>query len=727
MKLTNYESQLNPNTINGALQHTVTPASSGEIQFGNEALIKAMDTANATFQDIQRKSELVAVTNATTEYNQAVQDWMYDKDRGAMNRKGANAQTILPEYLSQEQKIRQQILSKYGFKLQDSVNAFNKMADSDATGTIGQIDKYMRSEFEQNALTAAQNRIDAATNSLMVLGKSGKVDNLTSTIKSTVAAYGVAIGWDEETVNSKTRDQLDASANTVLKSILDSGDFTRVTDLSHSFAMAGVSEKVVAPYRQAAQEKEIASIISNSSDYDKMLSEDTYKHMTLDEFKNEARYQAVLKAKAKLGARGALTKEGFMAAIEGQESGGNENAVNADTGAYGLFQIMPENWEPWAAEAGIPGADRSVAENQRKVAAFKMGQYIDQYGVDGAIVAWYGGEGTAEAYLNNPSSPVWDEPQVSNGNTYPSIRQYLNDVKEKMTEGVAPRELTEGELEDIYKIADTQATAAWNKRESYWKEEATQALMQIQERRRQMELDGASLGDINSMLQSAYAGSTNKYFRSGMQDELNSAAHAIANERRRQETAKTKATELTMQNIKTAMIGGASLTDAFKMAEDSGIVFTDKQLADLNEWGNQQRQGTGAFSGNYADAIGIAKTRLNLSSEDYALLKNGAQEALASWAANYKQEHNGMNPSIDELADEAVDIMSNHAMVTEYSKWGSWLNTEATYNPARLRAHGYLDAFPVGDNYVRVIYINENGQQDYTDIYRDDFEEKMRG
>ncbi|MFW6322257.1 MAG: transglycosylase SLT domain-containing protein, partial [Guyparkeria sp.] len=73
----------------------------------------------------------------------------------------------------------------------------------------------------------------------------------------------------------------------------------------------------------------------------------------------------------------------FMRAIASIESGGASNPVNVRnerTGAHGLFQIMPENWAPWAQEAGLgPNAPRTE-ENQRKVARHKMLSYYDQFG-----------------------------------------------------------------------------------------------------------------------------------------------------------------------------------------------------------------------------------------------------------------------------------------------------------------------------------------------------------
>ena len=84
--------------------------------------------------------------------------------------------------------------------------------------------------------------------------------------------------------------------------------------------------------------------------------------------------------------------DAFMAAISGQESGGDYDVTNADSGAHGRFQIMPENWPSWAAEAGLGADAPKTAANQDKVAAFKMQQYYNQTGnwADVASI-WYSG------------------------------------------------------------------------------------------------------------------------------------------------------------------------------------------------------------------------------------------------------------------------------------------------------------------------------------------------
>lgn len=123
-----------------------------------------------------------------------------------------------------------------------------------------------------------------------------------------------------------------------------------------------------------------------------------------------------------------------MNALSGQESGGNSSAVNADTGAYGTFQIMPENWASWAAEAGLSPNSPMTAENQNLVAKVHISNLYNALG-NWADVAktWYSGyswQGMSDSQQNIPfnGSGYLD----ANGQ-YPSINSYANSILSKMT------------------------------------------------------------------------------------------------------------------------------------------------------------------------------------------------------------------------------------------------------------------------------------------------------
>lgn len=137
----------------------------------------------------------------------------------------------------------------------------------------------------------------------------------------------------------------------------------------------------------------------------------------------EARYNAGFSQSGQpMGGPGAQDIDRFMAAIGGQESGGNYGAVNASSGAAGKYQIMPSNWSPWATRAGLgPNAPRTP-ENQEIVAKRIMLDYYQQFGNwRDVAVAWYAGPGAVGGSRGN----------ASQGN-YPTINQYADQILDRM-------------------------------------------------------------------------------------------------------------------------------------------------------------------------------------------------------------------------------------------------------------------------------------------------------
>lgn len=117
----------------------------------------------------------------------------------------------------------------------------------------------------------------------------------------------------------------------------------------------------------------------------------------------------------------------FMSALMGQESGGDFNAENARTGAFGAFQIMPANWDSWASEAGLPPGTQQTPENQNAVTKFKIDQYFNKYGnwADVASV-WYSGRP-----LSQVEAEGWADDRQGDGSE-PSVREYVNSVLNRL-------------------------------------------------------------------------------------------------------------------------------------------------------------------------------------------------------------------------------------------------------------------------------------------------------
>ena len=122
----------------------------------------------------------------------------------------------------------------------------------------------------------------------------------------------------------------------------------------------------------------------------------------------------------------------FRQAIIGKESGGNYNAVNPDSGALGIGQVMPENVGPWtqkylgktltpqqflkdraAQDAVVNGRFNDMLKDQA-AAGFSGEQMIRR-----AAAVWYSGQ-----------AKLWNDtkPQYSKGRRYPSIAEYTQAI-----------------------------------------------------------------------------------------------------------------------------------------------------------------------------------------------------------------------------------------------------------------------------------------------------------
>ena len=129
----------------------------------------------------------------------------------------------------------------------------------------------------------------------------------------------------------------------------------------------------------------------------------------------------------------------FRKAIIGKESGGNYAAVNPDSGALGIGQVMPANVASWTRKylgrALTPQqflADRNAQDtvvNGRfndMLADQKKAGYSGEQMIRRAAAVWYSGQGK-----------LWNDtrPQYSKGRRYPSIAEYTQAIWDSYRQG----------------------------------------------------------------------------------------------------------------------------------------------------------------------------------------------------------------------------------------------------------------------------------------------------
>ncbi len=133
---------------------------------------------------------------------------------------------------------------------------------------------------------------------------------------------------------------------------------------------------------------------------------------------------------------GADGVDAFMNAIMGNENAGevDPDALNmSGSGARGSFQIMPDNWGPWAVQAGLPFTAEHSAENEYRIAKTQMLKLYRQFGNwRDVAIAWYAGGNSSALQKTPQGQAAGNAPQYYGGDKYPSIFQYADDIVSKM-------------------------------------------------------------------------------------------------------------------------------------------------------------------------------------------------------------------------------------------------------------------------------------------------------
>lgn len=108
-------------------------------------------------------------------------------------------------------------------------------------------------------------------------------------------------------------------------------------------------------------------------------------------------------------------------AIRNQESSGDYNALNSDSGAFGAYGFMPSTWEDTAARYGLDPSDKSPA-NQDAMALDLINEYWEKYRDPRAVASmWYSG------------SP--DYTVNSDEGDYPTVASYVQQIMDRMGQG----------------------------------------------------------------------------------------------------------------------------------------------------------------------------------------------------------------------------------------------------------------------------------------------------
>jgi hypothetical protein len=722
MKLIGYDSNQRLNTINGSVQANVNEMAYGGNTQGMDNLTKAIGDLGNTMLTIQKQKEMTDVVNATNEYNAMMNDWLYNPDNGAMNRKGENALTIPLDYQNQEKRARQLIADKYGFKFNDAVNAFNKVADNDMTNTTNTINKFVRGQFEDSAMKALDMNVQNISNNAVVNASPDAFDDAMKQVSGSVAAQLSNLGYDDNTIRLQVKKAQQNIATTMIEKKMADDDLDGANKIINQVAMSGlIDEEKIMGYRQKVRNASMVLATSDDSKIDGVIGEfDPNDPDLLTKVTNKLYDDGFGKV---AGTTGTITKEMFIKAVSANESSNNDHVVNGDSGAYGRYQIMPENWPEWSKEAGIPGADISDPEAQRKVATYKLSEYIDKYGVEGAAVAWYAGEGTAEAWVRDGAKAHvkgsggdgWDKPQYSNGNEYPSIRQYVVNTLAEIGGGQA-REETPAEAQkrkDMIRRNVATRLQVMAKRKAQILENQK---VEIEQRVAAAVKNGATDVEVLKMRQD-YA-ETHPEYQRAMQGQLNQAQISV-------NKAAAKALQAKSVNVlavKAAIANGQfkSMGDLNSYLGEMGVYFTAPQLADINHEFDEYSNGTGKYS---PDMAGMKSSIENLAGRKIDGVEwQGVSTAVYPKVQEFR-EKNGYDPSPAQMAQWGADAVAEQTIAsTETGKYwgvGKLANTfggkgaAVSYTNAQLASQGMYGLYNTtgADGQPYYVYKDARGEE----------------
>jgi hypothetical protein len=691
MKLIGYDSNQRLNTINGSVQANVNEMAYGGNTQGMDNLTKAIGDLGNTMLTIQKQKEMTDVVNATNEYNAMMNDWLYNPDNGAMNRKGENALTIPLDYQNQEKRARQLISEKYGFKFNDAVNAFNKVADNDMSNTTNTINKFVRGQFEDSAMKALDMNVQNISNNAVVNASPDAFDDAMKQVSGSVAAQLSNLGYDDNTIRLQVKKAQQNIATTMIEKKMADDDLDGANKIINQVAMSGlIDEEKIMGYRQKVRSASMVLATSDDSKIDGVIGEfDPNDPDLLTKVTDKLFTSGFGKVAGASG--GNASVQDLMDAVMGQESSGDAGAVNGRTGAYGLFQILPSNWPQWSEQAGIAGADMTDPEAQKKVAAYKLGEYAKEYGVEGAFAAWYAGpvngarwrDGAPDAVDGDGNHYSWDAPQGAGDE--PSVRQYIQEVKAKLFGGEKAREETPAEAQKRKEIIQRNVATRLQVMAKRKAQILENQKVEIEQRVAAAVRNGATDVEVLKLRQD-YA-ETHPEYQRAMQGQLNQAQISV-----NKAAAKAlQAKEANVLAVKTAIANGQfkSMDDLNNFIGQMGVYFTPPQLAQINHDFDEYSNGTGKYS---PEMSGMKSSIENLAGRKIDGVEwQGVSTAVYPKVQEFREKH-GYDPSPAQLAQWGADAVAEQTIAsTETGKyWG--VGKRADFFGGRGAALSYTNA-----------------------------------
>ena len=450
MKLKTNTPQVNRNTINARVQAAGSMQSYGADQSGTLGLSRTLGGLVDLSQRIMIDDDKRNLLEAMDAYNKGRYNILYG-DNGLMKTSLEGAAGIGEKYAEQERKLREDVLKNVSFNTRQYGLAFEDMANKSAQQGFQLVNGHQYQQGEKvkdvrlgNNLTEQLNFAQANYNNADIVAGTAQMSALLI-----AARYE---GYGDEFIKAQTRKSLGAMGGTLINTAIAGNNYERAAGLMNEF------NEVLSPEQRNAFTKAIEQ--KRRTQVENSLAQSIYNQFGDD---LGAAYDHI----QNLGAGDMMSFDQLFDSMTQQESGGNTNAVNARTGAYGSLQIDPANWASWSREALGYVGDMKDPETYSKVARHKLQQYYNAYGAEGAMVAWYAGPENGRRWVEGVPMAIgeggeysWDARQ-GNGDE-PSIREYVQQVSGRVSLGYEDKEALFNEYRQIAATQKQIATAREN-------------------------------------------------------------------------------------------------------------------------------------------------------------------------------------------------------------------------------------------------------------------------
>lgn len=680
MKIAGYQGSVNLGAGGGATVKVSSDLNAyGSGGKGLAAIAGAANKWAVAVEAQQEDEDKQSILNAMDIFNKSRYNIMYNDESGLMNTKLEGTAGAGASYTEQINKARQDVLSNTKLHSKKNQLALDHLMYQSAQQGFQTVDQYEQKQKEAVTDLRYDNNIQNSCEFVQKNWNNPQAlqDEIIRTQLLTSAIYGKR---GAEFVESKSRaniGQVIASAVGASITNEDYGTMRNIMDKYGSYLTANQR----AAFEKVAYDKE-------SSAFERNTAKDLYAKYGDNE-------EAVRKALEGMKgfSEGGNEFDNLVAAIGGQESGGNYNAKNSRTGASGKYQIMPDNWPSWSQEAGLPAGAEMTPENQEIVARFKLKQYYDKYGARGAAIAWYGGEGAL-----NYSADAMNRKQ-GNGDE-PSINEYADSVLARMGTGHSTHNMSQDEQDRIMKQYRT-IKADHDRIETYKKNKLFEG---IKNEIFAMFNNGTSYSDAMAWATNQAGSDPDKYVT------YRNAVTAIYGPQGRSGSSGSGGREAIAKLGSDGKEAVISMLEAGRFKSKAEFLAfarshgaTNSDMNSLDKSYDNWLSGAGEYA---YDWDGLCKYVMGTSSNDK--VKQGLKIYGKQWVRTYRAEHNGMNPDESVLVDAMKQAITTRTFGSYVTKPGFLWDSTKTFsgNDALLAKAGIARVEKIADDWYHVTYFD---------------------